>query len=315
MELRAPPFFPPLPGNSERTVTREAVALGRKLFHDPILSPNLDLSCSSCHKQKFAFGDSTRITIALDGSATQRNVPPLMNLSWYEAFGWDGRAPTIEDQVLIALREEHGIDWSNILSRIESTESYHEAFYEAYGNAPLDSTQIADAIAQFLRTLVSYRSKYDRVLAMQEQFTEDEYRGFVLVNDQSMADCLHCHVTDAHALGTTGGFSNNGLDDLPTDPGLSRVTNDPRDMGRFKIPTLRNVGVTAPYMHDGRFATLEEVLDHYEHVKDGPTVDPKMAAGTRKGIKLTRDERCQIIAFLHTLTDTVFLNDPSFATP
>jgi cytochrome c peroxidase len=172
-----------------------------------------------------------------------------------------------------------------------------------------------------LRTLISNQSKYDEVITNKNKFTKTELEGFVLVNDQTKGDCLHCHTTDGNALGTTIGFSNNGLDSMPNpinfaDKGLGAISKNLRDNGKFKIPSLRNIALTNPYMHDGRFKTLEEVLDFYsEGLKQSATLDPKMEFVHQGGAHLTGEEKHSIIAFLKTLTDTVFIHNTEYSNP
>ena len=311
------PLFPPIP-DRDLVITGEGADLGKHLFHDERLSADGSISCASCHRQEFAFsGGPERSSRGLNGQLTRRNVIPLFNLLWYDRFFWDGRAGSLEEQVLHPVRDpaEMGSDWQQVAERIGADPFYQTRFDELFPDQRIDSTMIANVIAQFLGTLVSYRSKYDRVIAGTDRFTADERDGFILINDMTKGDCLHCHTTDSDALGTRGTFSNNGLDPF-ADPGLGGYTNDPHDSGKFKIPSLRNVGVTAPYMHDGRFATLEEVLDFYsEDVHPTANIDSKMGLPGRRSPRMNAEEKRKIIAFLHTLTDTMFITDPEYAEP
>jgi cytochrome c peroxidase len=311
-----PRHFPPVNGGF-LSITMEAAELGRHLFHDPRLSSDGTISCASCHLQEHAFSNGGHaFSMNASGTHTRRNTMPLFNLVWYDTFGWDGRAATLEEQVIHAMHDEMASNMDEALQRVADDPIYQELYGAAYGTPTGDGSQAVHAISQFLGTLVSYQSKYDRVLVGEDRFSPDEYDGFVLVNDQSMGNCLHCHITDAHALGTSGGFGNNGLDPLYTDPGRAALSLDPKDHGRFRIPSLRNVTVTAPYMHDGRFNTLEEVLDHYsEGVHPGPHLDNRMISRPITAPLLTHDERRKIIAFLHTLTDSAFISDPAFSDP
>ncbi len=317
-------FFPEMPVALDNPVTPEGAELGRMLFHDPILSADGSLSCASCHQQRYAFSDGPRtFSKGADGSLMQRNTPGLFNLAWYPAFFWDGRSPSLEDQVLHPVRDarEMGAGWPVVMERLAHDELYRESFKSVFGTAPLDSILVAKAIAQYLRTLISADSKYDRVLRGEATFTPDEYAGFVLANEQNKGDCLQCHTTDSDALGTTRRFSNNGLDAAsdPTqymDPGRGAVTGRSNEHGQFKIPSLRNVGVTAPYMHDGRFATLEEVIDFYSNaVHAGVNTDPRMGTAHQGGAHLSPMEQQQLLAFLHTLTDSSFISDPRHGDP
>lgn len=317
-------FFPEMPVSETNPVTEEGVALGRFLFYDPILSADSTLSCASCHKQEKAFSDSPkRFSEGVKNNSMERNTMALFNLSWYSTFFWDGKAVSLEEQVFHPVRrhDEMNLQWKEVENRIRRSEFYRTKFITAFGAIEIDSLLIAKAIAQFERTLLSYQSRYDKVLEGKAFFSHDEYKGFVLVNDMTKGDCLHCHTSDANALGTTLAFSNNGLDPIynPTeyiDKGRGAITGNEKENGKFKIPSFRNVAVTAPYMHDGRFNTLEEVLDFYsEGVNMSANIDSKMGLAHRKGVGLNSEEKKQIIAFLLTLTDSAFISDTAFSNP
>lgn len=316
-------FFPDYPP-SENSPTIEGVELGRHLFYDPILSKDSTISCASCHQQQFAFSDAPKaFSTGITGKLMTRNTMPLFNLVWYPSFFWDGKSPSLEEQVFHPVREsnEMGMDWKDVEIRIKNNPKYVTQFQAAFGSQEIDSFLIAKAIAQFEKVLISQNSKYDQVLRRETYFTEEEYAGFVLMNDQTKGDCLHCHVTDGGVLGTTGNFSNNGLDKATafseySDQGLGSVSQKNQDAGKFKIPSLRNVAVTAPYMHDGRFKTLDEVLDFYsEAVQLGVNTDSKMGLAHQGGVRLTVDEKKKIKAFLLTLTDSSFISNPQFSNP
>lgn len=317
-------YFPEMPRSADNPVTVEGADLGRYLFYDPILSANRNMSCATCHKQENAFSDSPNaFTKGNNDVLTSRNTMPLFNLAWYSAYFWDGRAASIEEQVFHPVRDpnEMALDWKEATKRLNSKPFYKERFQLTFGNQEIDSMLVAKAIGQFLRTLISHESKFDRVLAGKDYFEKVEYAGFVIMNDMTKGDCLHCHTTDGNALGTTGLFSNNGLDKI-TDPsgykdkGQGGHNKRENDYGKFKIPSLRNVGLTAPYMHDGRFETLEEVLDFYsEGVQTSVNIDSKMGLSHQGGVRLTPVEKKQIIAFLKTLTDSSFISNPSFSNP
>lgn len=317
-------LFPTMPVAANNPVTVEGVALGRLLFYDPILSLDSTISCSSCHQQAYAFSDGPlQFSKGISGEPLTRNTMPLYNLAWYKGYFWDGRAATIEDQVFFPVRhaKEMGLNWKIAEQRLNRHNIYRPLFYKAFATATIDSVLIAKAIAQFERTLISNQSKYDRALRMEVILSKDEYAGFELINDQSMGNCLHCHVTDASPLGTNGGFANNGLDraNLPSDypdSGLGGITGKAREVGQFKVPSLRNITVTAPYMHDGRFSTLEEVLQFYNNdVHATLNLDPVLKHQSKQGLQFTAVEIQQIIAFLETLTDSIFLTDPKFSNP
>jgi cytochrome c peroxidase len=318
-----PSYFPKVPVNSLQ-VTVDGASLGRFLFYDPILSRDSTISCASCHKQAVAFGDSNiAFSKGIGGTLQKRNTPPLFNLLWSPGFFWDGRAADIESQVSHPLRQhdEMNMQWSEVVNRLRSSKFYRAKFRQVFGSDNIDSTLISDAIGQFERTIISCNSKYDRVLQGRSAFSEDESKGFVLINDMTKGDCLHCHTTDSDPLGTTFAFSNNGLDTnlnplLYKDKGRGGITNITSDYGKFKIPSLRNVGLTAPYMHDGRFKTLEEVLNFYsDGVNMCANIDSKMEFANQHGTHLTSLEKKQIIAFLHTLTDSALIYDKRFSNP
>ncbi len=318
------PFFPKMPSSLNNPVTEEGVELGRFLFYDPILSEDSSLACASCHKQVNAFADQgVTFSKGKNGLLTTRNAQPLFNLAWYPAFFWDGRSESIENQIFHPLRnpDEMNFSWLEAAKRIEKSHFYRIKFEAAFGQITIDSTLISKAIAQFLRTLLSYQSKYDKVMIGKARFTDDEYQGFVLMNDMTKGDCLHCHTTDANALGTTLSFSNNGLDSVQNaalykDKGLGGFTKKTQDLGKFKIPSVRNVAFTPPYMHDGRFQTLAEVLNFYnEGVHKSANIDSKMGTAQTGGAHLSETEKCQIIAFLLTLSDSTFVKDTRFANP
>jgi cytochrome c peroxidase len=319
-----PKFFAKMPVAADNPVTVEGANLGRYLFYDPILSSDSTMSCASCHNQKTAFSDSPKtFSRGRNESFMKRNTMALFNLAWYPAFFWDGRASSIEMQIFHPLREynEMNLDWKTASRRLKQSKFYKEQFKGIFGSSKIDSTQITKAIAQFLRTLISYQSKYDQVIEGKTLFTKDEFDGFNLVNDQTKGDCIHCHITDGDALGTNLVFSNNGLDaiDNPNDykdKGRGAVTGKITDNGKFKVPSLRNLAFTAPYMHDGRFKTLEEVINFYsEGLKKSANIDSKMEFAHQGGAKLTGEDKRKIIAFLLTLSDSSFISNPEFRNP
>lgn len=317
-------YFPEMPLNPQNTVTEEGAELGRHLFYDPILSRDSTISCGSCHRQEVAFSDSPkRYSLGIDGQLSKRNAMPLFNLAWYPSMFWDGRAENIELQALhpVRAKDEMDLEWSVAVERVQNSDFYVSFFEKAFPNRGIDSLLIIAAIGQFERTLISYQSKYDSVILGMAAFTKDEFEGFLLVNEQDKGNCLHCHTTDADALGTTRKFSNNGLDFARAvndfkDFGKGGFTSKAEDVGLFKIPSLRNVGLTPPYMHDGRFQTLEEVVSFYNnHVQSSPTLDSKMTIQQQKAIRLTEKGQEQIVAFLHTLSDNVFIKKKAFSNP
>jgi cytochrome c peroxidase len=317
-------FFPPMPVAADNPVTEEGALLGRYLFYDPVLSIDSSMSCASCHRPEAAFSDSPHdFSIGRNGVKMKRNTMPLFNLAWYPAFFWDGRAESIEAQVFHPVRgyDEMNLQWDVASKRLQKSKFYKPLFTRAFGKQKTDSVHITKAIAQFLRTLISYQSKYDEVISGKKYFTKDEYEGFILMNDQTKGDCIHCHLTDGDALSTNLFFSNNGLDSVNDaaqykDKGRGVVTGNISDYGKFMVPSMRNLAFTSPYMHDGRFETLNEVLDFYASgVKSTVNIDSKMGFAHAGGNNLSEDEKRKIIAFLLTLSDSAFVLNKAFANP
>ena len=258
-ELVQPSYFPTknnIP--ADNPMTEEGVALGKKLFYDPRLSGRNGTdgirSCSSCHHQEksFEFGTST---------STHHAMLPLINLAWNRTgLGWNGGVATLEDMVLAAVTSpvEINADTNQVVKYLQKTDDYPELFYKAFGSRDITFVNVERAIAQFVRSLVSANSKFDRYLLGEEELTDDEMAGYELFCTEEGADCFHCHGGGGLALMTTNLFYNNGLDDEFTDPeDRAAVTRSHWDRGAYKAPTLRNIAVSAPYMHDGRFTTLD----------------------------------------------------------
>jgi cytochrome c peroxidase len=312
-------FFPP-PIPSENQLSDAGIALGKRLFFDTALSSDSSLSCGSCHVPESAFsGAGHSFNIGINGDAMRRNTPALFNLAWYTSMNWDGSLPSIEAQATSPITSplEMGNTWPELIGQLEKDDVYVQSFKEAFGDAPIDSVHIGLALGQYLRSLISADSRYDQALRGEYYLSEDEYAGFELVNDQVRTGCLHCHVTDVHALGTTGEMAVNGLTDPDQDSDLGHFefSKDSNDIGRFKIPSLRNLAYTAPYMHDGRFETLEEVMHFYNTgVHDLENLDSKFSFA-RQGLGLSEKEIEQIIAFLHTLNDPAFVAAYSMENP
>lgn len=317
-ELRKPAYFPNatnIPADNPMTV--EGVDLGRKLFYDPRLSGRDGedgiRSCASCHHQanNFDYGGSAGL---------HHSVMPLVNLAWNTTgLGWNGGIPTLEDMVLAAVTSpvEINADTNQVVRYLQNTDDYPELFEKAFGSRNITFVNIERAITQFVRSLVSSDSKFDRYLRGEEQLTQDELEGYLLFVTEDGADCFHCHGGGSNALMTTNLFYNNGLDIEPSDPeDRHAITGNPADRGAYKSPTLRNIAVSAPYMHDGRFATLDEVIDFYsDSVKNSATISPLMHHVMQGGVRLTAQEKSQLKTFLNTLTDETFLNNPNHSKP
>jgi cytochrome c peroxidase len=298
----------------ENPLTKEGIALGRKLFYDKKLSGDNTMSCASCHAQELAFSDNNRFSEGISGDLGNRQAMALINLAWDNLLFWDGRAVSLEDQAFgpIVNEVELNTTWKEVEMRIQSDSDYPALFKKAFGTNTIDSVLISKAIAQFERTLVSFNSRNDRFFyGTEDIFTESEERGFDLFFDK--AECIHCH---SGPMLTDFTFRNNGLDAVLEDLGLGEVTGLQTDAGKFKVTTLRNIAQTAPYMHDGRFETLEEVIEHYNSGVDSlsPNLDVEMMHFT-EGLGLTNQEKVDLIAYLNTFTDFTYLANPDFSNP
>lgn len=310
-----PPFVP-----TDNPMTVEGVELGRKLFFDPILSGDGTQSCASCHAPANAFVDTNQFSTGIDGLQGNRNAMPIFNMAWNygNKYFWDGRAIGIEGQAFEPVTnpiEMHNT-WPSAVASLQSHPTYPNLLQAAFGTSTIDSVLVVKAIAQFERTLISGNSKFDRYLLGLEALTPQEATGFNLFMDQQGGDCFHCHGSAGNPLWTDNEFHNNGLDATFTDLGLGAVTGNPADNGKFKTPSLRNLVFTPPYMHDGRFETLDEVLDFYSTgVQMSATIDPMMEHAANGGAQLTPSEKAALKAFLLTLTDSSFINNPNFQAP
>ena len=314
LEIEIPAGFPTLDNPANNPTTVEGVALGRQLFYDPILSANETVSCASCHLQRQGFGDPDQFSSGVNGALGNRNAPALTNTGFSTSMFWDGREQTLEDQARRPVPNpiEMHLPWPQAVDRLNSSETYREMFEAAFPNHAISEDLVVMAIAQFERTFISADSKFDRVQAGVEQFTESEARGFNIFFSET-GDCFHCHGT---VLFTDNLFHNNGLDEEFSDLGRAMATMNPADEGKFKTPTLRNVEFSAPYMHDGRFNTLEEVVDFYSAgLKTSTTIDPLMKNFENGGVQLSAEEKADLIAFIKTLSDEAFLNNPDLSSP
>lgn len=322
-ELNVPANFPPPDLPTDNPLTVEGVRLGRYLFYEKKLSGNNTQACGDCHLQDQNFSDFNQFSTGIDGIAGDRQAMPIMNLAWQSFFFWDGRKGSLEDQALDPVENpiEMHETWPNALVKLKNDPFYVGLFAKAFGSgsAAINKTNAAKAIAQFERTLVSGNSKFDKWRRGEAQLTAQEAAGYQIFNSER-GDCFHCHgdLATGNQFGAYGSlqFTNNGLDSVLT-PGKGRdaVTGLASDRGKFKIPSLRNIEYSFPYMHDGRFANLDEVIDFYN--TGGfvtPTTDPNMkAAGV--GRNWTPQEKADLKAFLLTLSDVEFLTDTIFSSP
>lgn len=310
-----PPIIP-----SDNPMTVNGVSLGRKLFYDPILSGDGTQACATCHAPEFAFSESTQFSTGIDGLQGDRNAMPLFNMAWNwnEKFFWDGRANSAEAQALGPVEnpiEMHNT-WFNAVNTLQGTTNYPVLFNAAFGTTTIDSTLVAKAIAQFERTLISGNSKFDKYLRGEVSLTPAEANGFSIFMDESRGDCFHCHGSANQPLWTDNDFHNNGLDATFSDNGLGDITGNPADNGKFRSPSLRNLAYSAPFMHDGRFATLDDVINHYsEGLVSSATIDPLMKTVGAGGVHLSPTDKADLKAFLLSLSDDEFINNPDFQAP
>lgn len=295
---------------SKNKLSAEKIELGRLLFYDPILSRDSTISCSSCHSQYTAFTHVDHdLSHGIDGKIGTRNSPVIANLAWSKLLMWDGAVNHADVQALAPISNPDEMDETiqHVVEKIQRTGIYSNKFSSAFGDSKVTGERVLKALSQFMMTIVSSNSKYDKVMRNEEgfEFTEQEQRGLVLFRKK----CESCH---REPLFTTHEFANNGLsvDTTLNDFGRMKVTQNPEDSLKFKIPTLRNIEFSYPYMHDGRFQKLSEVLKHYSHgIQTSPTLAPEL----KNGIPLTSEERIDIIAFLLTLTDKDFLFNPNYS--
>ena len=325
--LAVPSYMPRPVLDADNPLTVEGIELGRHLFYDPILGRDSAFACADCHRQERAFTDGRRLAVGISEREGRRNAMSLVNLVFAaEGFNWDGSSKKLWEQAIHPVENMVEMDetWDNVLGRIRGNTDYRQRFRAAYGvNRPSEITRemAVKAIAQFESTIISADSRFDRVVYKNVGFfTEQEQLGadslFFVENVPVGAlhpGCGHCH--NAPSFGDNR-FKNNGLDSVAsvddfTDLGLGAVTGSRFDNGKFKTPTLRNIAVTAPYMHDGRFATLEEVVRHYAAGGHGVrNEDPNIT-----GFPLTERKQAALIAFLETLTDDALLTDERFSSP
>ena len=326
--LEIPSHFPVMQIPENNPMTVEGVALGRKLFYEKQLSGNNTMSCAACHSPENAFSDQNQFSQGIDGVSGTRNSMALVNVGWNQFFFWDGRAKTLEEQILLPVENpiEMHDNWADVMSILKNDLTYKNLFFEAFQTTEIDSMHAAKAIAQFIRTMISGSSKYDVMYKTENNLplttleqtiystvTPEEIAGYDLFKSLNGADCFHCH---NGPLMQVQKFSNNGLDGIFTDNGRGAITGDPNDMGKFKVPTLRNVEYSGPYMHDGRFGTLEEVIEQYSSgVQVSSTIDPLIEYANQGGVQLDAFEKDLIKTFLLTLTDEAFINNPDFQEP
>jgi len=313
-------YFSNSADNNNPTVTNEGAALGRVLFYDTKLSINNEVSCGSCHDQSLAFADGKKLTEGFNGQLTVRNSKAITNPYFSNNLFWDGRASDVLNLTLqpVSNHIEMGMEDMDFLAKKLSNIAYYkDLFKKAYNSSEITSDKISDAMAQFLCSMTTFESKYDEGLKTNfSNFTALEKQGKQIF-ESSKYLCQGCHsgiTFDAENQfsyygGPQNGATNIGLP-LTRDKGID-------DEGRFRIPSLRNIAKTAPYMHDGRFATLEEVIDHYSKgIETQEMLDPKLKSGNQaKKFNISDDEKAALVAFMKTLTDEKFLTDPKYSNP
>ena len=307
-------YYDKMPLPEGNPLTKEGVELGRKLFYDKQLSVNNTISCGSCHKQEFAFSDNRKFSLGVHDSVGIMNSMALFNMGWAKAFFWDGRSPSLDEQMTdpIINRLEMAGNWGDVLNRLNADPHYPAMFKKVFGTDKINSSLVMKAMTQFELTLVSFNTKFDKYYfdGEADALTPQEERGLDIFF--GYGSCNHCH---SDVLLTDNFFRNNGLD-LNPHPGLYNTTGKETDRGRMKVPSLRNIALTAPYMHDGRFATLEDVLDFYSTgiQQKSPNIDEHIVPLGR-GLQLTPAQKQDLIAFLHTLTDSSFIKNKAFSDP
>lgn len=314
----------------DNPITKNGVELGRNLFYEKKLSVDNTISCGSCHVQSKGFADGQKVSIGVRNQTGKRSAMALANLIFLpKNFFWDGRSTGLEHQIIFPITDPLEMDEKieNVITKLNADKKYKQLFLNAYQTEEITQDKILKALAQFERTILSTNSKYDQYLQGKYILTASEERGKKLFyqhpdgnvpNTPRGGNCGDCH---SGSLQTDNLLHNNGLDDTFTDLGKEQFTGLASDRAKFRTPSLRNIELTAPYMHDGRFATLEEVLDQYnDHVKYTQYTDPLMRASNFSGtlpqeLGLLPSEKKDIINFLKTLTDTEFITNPKFAQP
>lgn len=315
-------------------VTDDGATLGRVLFYDKNLSANRSISCANCHQQAIGFGDSKTLSEGFEGGLTGRHSMGLSNARFYVngAFFWDERASTLEEQVLMPVQDpiEMGLSLDSLLARVEHQPYYAPLFEKAFGSEDITELRIRQALAQFVRSIMSYQAPYDQGRA-QVNAPADPFPNFTAQENQGKAlffgvppgpggppvpgACVTCHGTEAF---TAPGPRNNGLDAMTTDAGVGGANGNPAQVGLFKVPSLRNLSGRGPYMHDGRFATLAQVIDHYSTgVQDHPNLSPQLRGpnGDPVAPNFTPAQKAALVAFLQTLDDASLANDVKFGDP
>lgn len=303
-------------------LTQAKVDLGRKLFYEERLSISKNMSCGTCHNQANAFTDNgNTLSVNAIGINTKRNSSPIFNLVWADkGFFWDGRQPTLEDAVEDAINDEQHVPWTTTLDELKADTMYKNAFAKAFEDAEINRHNINLAITSFMRIIISKNAKFDKFTRGETSLTALELEGLNNLFLTEDGDCFHCH--GVYPFMTDNDFHDNGLQaNVNTvndyvDKGKGEKNGVSTDIGKMKAPPLRNLSYTAPYMHDGRFATLDEVIDFYsEGVHYTPNIDPLMKQVNQGGMQLTTQEKAALKAFLLTLDDPEFITNEEYSNP
>jgi cytochrome c peroxidase len=309
--FRIPPHWPkPFYDFSKNQLSISKVELGRALFYDPLLSKNNSVSCENCHSPFTAFAHvDHKLSHGIDDRIGTRNAPALMNLAWNTSFMWDGAINHLDMQALapISHPDEMAETLENVVKKLQASPTYPNLFYKAFNDSNISGEHLLKALSQFMLTLISSNSRYDSVMLKKANFNTQELNGYHLFQKH----CTACHT---EPLFTNFKFENNGLrvDPILKDIGRMKITLNSKDSLKFKVPTLRNIEYSYPYMHDGRFKNLNEVLNHYNSgIEKNKTLSPLL----QKTLTLTSNEKVDIIAFLVTLTDKSFLFNSRFSFP
>jgi len=318
--------FPPNMINPDNKLTVQGVQLGKMLFYEKQMSGDGTLACAGCHMQEFAFTDTARFSTGIQGKKGGRQAMTIFNMAWHgNEFFWDGRAHLLRDQSLKPIQDELEMDETleNVVKKLNAMQIYKDQFKRAFGSEEINELKISLALEQFMNSIVSNNSKYDQFLKDTTVFTASEKRGRKLFFDdynpffpnESGADCAHCH---SGANFENDKYMNNGLDDNAsvTDIGREKVTTMSGDKAKFKVTSLRNIELTGPYMHDGRFSTLEQVVDHYNAgIKASATLDPALEQTRAKGLFLNAQDKIDLVNFLKTLTDNTLITNKEYSDP
>ncbi len=288
----------------------EKVELGRMLFYEPLLSKDNTISCASCHSPYNAFAHTDHdLSHGINDRIGTRNAPALFNLAWQKSFMWDGAVNHLDMQALAPLNhpDEMGETIENVVHKLQVSQTYRSSFYKAWGDSNITGEHLLKSLSQFQLTLISCNSKYDRVKQEKEKFTEQEQAGYELFK-------THCNSCHSEPLFSSYQFANNGLpiDTSLNDYGKGAITKKASDSLLFKIPSLRNLSYTYPYMHDGRFKKLNEILNHYT---SGIVASPTLSRQLQNPINLSSNDKTDLIAFLLTLNDKEFVFNPKHQFP